>query len=264
MSRLSPSPVKGEGSKSKALGANRLVARKQNSLPPSRGKGARANRSERIDSSRRNRTPFPPRGGRVGMGVQGLPQGTTPIPSPSPAKGEGSKSKAVGANQVIARKENFLSSGPHCSRGRSAVRGGAAECPASPVKEEGAKRVALNQSAAHAPQPTVDHAEKSAEWADKPGSVRPRNPPARQSFIWAARRRTARATYPEAARATPMLPYLVLLPMGFAVPLRVATSAVRSYRTISPLPAGCPASAVCFLLHFPSARAAQALPGTVP
>ena len=33
------------------------------------------------------------------------------------------------------------------------------------------------------------------------------------------------------------LPYLVLLQVGFAVPLSVATSAVRSYRTVSPLPA---------------------------
>ena len=32
------------------------------------------------------------------------------------------------------------------------------------------------------------------------------------------------------------LPYLVLLRVGFTVPRRVATRAVRSYRTISPLP----------------------------
>ena len=32
------------------------------------------------------------------------------------------------------------------------------------------------------------------------------------------------------------LPYLVLLQVGFTVPLNVATSAVRSYRTVSPLP----------------------------
>ena len=35
-----------------------------------------------------------------------------------------------------------------------------------------------------------------------------------------------------------LLPYLVLLRVGFAVPRRVTTRAVRSYRTISPLPAG--------------------------
>ena len=36
---------------------------------------------------------------------------------------------------------------------------------------------------------------------------------------------------------------------------------VRSYRTISPLPAE---AGGLFLLHFPSARAAQELPGTLP
>jgi hypothetical protein len=36
---------------------------------------------------------------------------------------------------------------------------------------------------------------------------------------------------------------------------------VRSYRTISPLPAE---AGGMFLLHFPSARAAQGLPGTLP
>jgi hypothetical protein len=35
----------------------------------------------------------------------------------------------------------------------------------------------------------------------------------------------------------PRLPYLVLLQVGFAVPPSVATGAVRSYRTLSPLPA---------------------------
>ena len=62
------------------------------------------------------------------------------------------------------------------------------------------------------------------------------------------------------------LPYLVLLQAGFAVPSNVATDAVRSYRTVSPLPSAhfCAAWAVCFLLHFPWARAPQALPGAVP
>ena len=32
------------------------------------------------------------------------------------------------------------------------------------------------------------------------------------------------------------LPYLALLQVGFTVPSRVATDAVRSYRTVSPLP----------------------------
>jgi len=54
-----------------------------------------------------------------------------------------------------------------------------------------------------------------------------------------------------------------LLQVGFAVPSRVATDAVRSYRTVSPLPAPFEsASAVYSLLHFPWARAPQVLPGT--
>ena len=60
------------------------------------------------------------------------------------------------------------------------------------------------------------------------------------------------------------LPYLALLRTGFAMPRAVARRAVRSYRTISPLPAPCGASAVCFLLHFPSARAAEKLSRVLP
>src|SRR5690606_15734293 len=40
-----------------------------------------------------------------------------------------------------------------------------------------------------------------------------------------------------AARKIRVLPYLVLLQAGFTVPRNVATRAVRSYRTFSPLPA---------------------------
>ncbi len=42
----------------------------------------------------------------------------------------------------------------------------------------------------------------------------------------------------------------------------VTTSAVRSYRTFSPLPRI--GEAVCFLWHFPWAHALQVLPGTLP
>ena len=59
-------------------------------------------------------------------------------------------------------------------------------------------------------------------------------------------------------------PYLALLRVGFTLPRRVATRAVRSYRTISPLPAPRGTSAVYFLWHFPWARTPQALPGTLP
>ena len=50
-----------------------------------------------------------------------------------------------------------------------------------------------------------------------------------------------------------MLPYLVLLRMGFTVPSAVAVDAVSSYLAVSPLPDPLARpSAVCFLLHFPS------------
>jgi len=63
-----------------------------------------------------------------------------------------------------------------------------------------------------------------------------------------------------------MLPYLVLLQVGFTLPRSVTTRAVRSYRTISPLPAARTneLQAVYFLWHFPWARAPQVLPGTLP
>ena len=48
-----------------------------------------------------------------------------------------------------------------------------------------------------------------------------------------------------------LLPYLVLLRMGFALPAHVAVAAVRSYRTFSPLPAPLREQAVYFLWHFP-------------
>ena len=56
------------------------------------------------------------------------------------------------------------------------------------------------------------HTDGKRESADKPGSVM------EQSFIWDARRRTPRATYPGTVRTTPVFPYLVLLRMGFTLP----------------------------------------------
>src|SRR6202522_4591715 len=56
-----------------------------------------------------------------------------------------------------------------------------------------------------------------------------------------------------------------LAPGGVCRAADVATRAVRSYRTISPLPAPLARHlGGIFLLHFPWARAPQALPGTVP
>ena len=104
---------------------------------------------------------------------------------------------------------------------------------------------------------------KEVESACKPGSVRLAT---RQSFLSARRRRLAPATYPGTTRAALSFPYLVLLRVGFTVPRGVSpacgallphpftlTTHIRRCR-----------SAVCSLLHWPSARAAQALPGTLP
>ena len=54
-----------------------------------------------------------------------------------------------------------------------------------------------------------------------------------------------------------------LAPEGVCHATAVTGSAVRSYRTVSPLPRLI-AVAVYFLLHFPSARTAQVLPGLLP
>ena len=69
-----------------------------------------------------------------------------------------------------------------------------------------------------------------------------------------------------------MFPYLVLLRVGFSLPLNVATSAVGSYPTISTLPVRQSAwlalrflmpSAVYFLCHFPSPHGVRLLAGTL-
>ncbi|BAV96540.1 hypothetical protein LEN_1053 [Lysobacter enzymogenes] len=58
---------------------------------------------------------------------------------------------------------------------------------------------------------------------------------------------------------------MVLLPVGFAVPVRCRTrGALLPHRFTLTTHSRRNRSAVCSLLHFPSARAAQALPGTVP
>ena len=117
-------------------------------------------------------------------------------------------------------------------------------------------------------RPTTEHrwrdtSAKEVESACKPGSVRLA---ARQSFLSARRRRLAPATYPGTTRAALSFPYLVLLRVGFTVPYDVGpvrgallphpftlTTHIRRCR-----------SAVCSLLHWPSAHAAQELPGTLP
>ena len=104
---------------------------------------------------------------------------------------------------------------------------------------------------------------EEVESACKPGSVRLAT---RQSFLSARRHRLAPATYPGTTRAALSFPYLVLLRVGFTVPYDVSpvrgallphpftlTTHIRRCR-----------SAVCSLLHWPSAHAAQELPGTLP
>ena len=94
----------------------------------------------------------------------------------------------------------------------------------------------------------------------------------RWPFIWDARHRTPRATYPGGGAGTrPRTwarspPLLGLAPDGVCRAAVVADSAVRPYRTLSPLPAaffGKPERAVCFLWHFPWGRPRRALPGIV-
>jgi hypothetical protein len=106
----------------------------------------------------------------------------------------------------------------------------------------------------------------------------------RRPFLWDARCRAPRATDPsggakarlvrrsrpgsEPVRGPPHPPLLLgLAPGGVFRAAAVAGGAVRSYRTISPLPpdrwfgAGL---AVCFLWHCPWGRPRRALPGTAP
>jgi len=80
------------------------------------------------------------------------------------------------------------------------------------------------------------------ESADKPGSVVD-NHSSRHNVTVMLKRPTR---IQREARRTDS--YLVLLQVGFTLPSRVTTDAVRSYRTLSPLPT---LPAVCSLLHFP-------------
>src|SRR5712671_8038739 len=96
-------------------------------------------------------------------------------------------------------------------------------------------------------------------------------------FIWDVRYRTPRATDPSggaegppggASRGQRRLPLLLgLAPGGVYPAAAVAGGAVRSYRTISPLPPTVPKDnglGGVFLWHFPWGRPRRALPGTVP
>ena len=109
---------------------------------------------------------------------------------------------------------------------------------------------------------------KKKKSADKPGSVVDNHSSGPHVAVWLKR--------PTRGRRGPRHGPPIRSCSRWGLPCRsVAGLAVRSYRTVSPLPD--PAapdvpcgtwrrwpSAVCSLLHFPSARAAQALPGTLP
>ena len=92
---------------------------------------------------------------------------------------------------------------------------------------------------------------------------RPRGGPG--SFIWGPDRSEPRAAYPGLGwDRRPLVPYLALLRVGFAV--RPLLPAARCALTAPFHPCLCPdgPSAVCSLWHFPSPRDARALPGAVP
>ena len=81
-------------------------------------------------------------------------------------------------------------------------------------------------------------------------------------FLWDDDCSSPRATDPEDGVKTHRMSSLFgLAPGGVYLARSVARSAVRSYRTLSPLPRRF--GAVCFLWHFPSARAGRALPAAL-
>ncbi len=122
--------------------------------------------------------------------------------------------------------------------------------------------------------PADPRSPKKRQTVCKPGSV-PAREGDRRPFIWDARCRTPRATYPDGERGnTPAManhdaPSLFgLAPGGVYLAADVAAGAVRSYRTLSPLPAypGCPGrrgGRFAFCGTDPWGRPRRALPGTV-
>src|SRR5882672_3496380 len=86
--------------------------------------------------------------------------------------------------------------------------------------------------------------------ACKPGSVPSRSKPQRRwPFIWDVRCRTPRATYPDGGAKTcpgdrsPCRPYLVLLPVGFTLPLPLPGARCALTAPFHPCRAGALASA---------------------
>ena len=105
--------------------------------------------------------------------------------------------------------------------------------------------------------PRKKYKKEKVESAGKPGSV--------VDSHSSGTRVAARLKQPTRERRGPRHCSPIRSCSGWGLPCRpVARLAVRSYRTISPLPDPSRAIGGIFLLHFPSARAAQALPGTLP
>jgi len=82
---------------------------------------------------------------------------------------------------------------------------------------------------------------KGVEWTFKPNSVFPRALARTRDEDHSSAVRVATAVEQptrtlERTRASPLRPYLVLLRRGFAMPSTLTCDAVRSYRTVSPLP----------------------------
>ena len=74
-----------------------------------------------------------------------------------------------------------------------------------------------------------------SESADKPGSVEG-NHSSGTAVTGSLKQPTRKPVGRRCAPCGALLPYLVLLRVGFTLPRSVATRAVRSYRTFSPLP----------------------------
>ena len=136
----------------------------------------------------------------------------------------------------------------------------------------------LERGAGHGPHPGRGG---TPQTACKPGSVRGPEP-ARRSFLWDTHRCVPRATNPDDEAGAPparhgcrrLSSLFGLAPGGVYPAAAVAGSAVRSCRTVSPLPATRVPSpwagagphavrAVCFLWHCPWGRPRRPLAGTV-
>jgi len=129
----------------------------------------------------------------------------------------------------------------------------------------------LAGSRGSAPRGVRGEAPKCYQTACKPGSVRgSAREPTGRPFLWDAPRGTPHATNPggEAGMLLHLAmrpPLFGLAPGGVYPAAPVARGAVRSCRTVSPLPAGWRdlARAVCFLWHCPWGRPRRPLTGTV-